>query len=160
VFFALGFTRAGANINAMRMNLKGLFLIAASLGLGMGGPDHALANDWIRFSGGANAEFSWYFDRKPMRDYGEWKAVWLLKDMAAADPETGRHSFKVLLILDCPNKKHRYVSVAGYSDPMAQGDPAGTDNKLGPWISHSNKDALFHHLNRLVCKQAGSQASR
>ena len=160
MLLALAFTRAGANIDAMRMNLKGLFFLSVSLGFWAGGMNSVLANDWIRFSGGANAEFSWYFDRKPMRDYGEWKAVWLLKDMAAADPETGRHSFKVLVILDCPNKKHRYVSVVGYSDPMAQGEPAGTDNKLGPWISHSNKDALFHHLNRLVCKQAGSQASR
>jgi hypothetical protein len=144
----------------MRMNLKGLFGIAASLGLWLGGASLAFANDWIRFSGSADAQFTWYFDRKPMRDYGDWKAVWLLKDLVAADPESGRHSFKILLIVDCPNKKHRYVSVAGYSDPMAQGDPAGTDNKLGPWISHGNKDALFHHLNRLVCKPASSQASR
>ena len=144
----------------MRMNLKGLFLVVAFLGLWSGGVSQASANDWLRFSGGANAGFSWYFDRKPMRDYGDWKAVWLLKDLVAADPESGRHSFKILLIVDCPNKKHRFVSVAGYSDSMAQGDPAATDNKLGPWISHSNKDALFHHLNRLVCKPAGSQASR
>lgn len=144
----------------MRMNLKGLFVLAASFCLFLGGVSQALANDWIRFSGSADAQFTWYFDRKPMRDYGDWKAVWLLKDLVAADPESGRHSFKILLIVDCPNKKHRYVSVAGYSDPMAQGDPAGTDNKLGPWISHSNKDALFHHLNRLVCKPASSQASR
>jgi len=144
----------------MRMNLKGLFVLAASFVLWLGGTSQALANDWIRFSGSADAQFTWYFDRKPMRDYGDWKAVWLLKDLVAADPESGRHSFKILLIVDCPNKKHRYVSVAGYSDPMAQGDPAGTDNKLGPWISHANKDALFHHLNRLVCKPASSQASR
>jgi hypothetical protein len=144
----------------MRMNLKGLFALISALGLWLGGLGQVLANDWIRFSGSADAQFTWYFDRKPMRDYGDWKAVWLLKDLVAADPESGRHSFKVLVIVDCPNKKHRYVSVAGYSDPMAQGDPAGTDNKLGPWISHSNEDALFNHLNRLVCKPASSQASR
>jgi hypothetical protein len=144
----------------MRMNFKGLFLIMAFLALWSLGSSQVLANDWIRFSGSANAQFTWYFDRKPMRDYGDWKAVWLLKDLVAADPESGRHSFKILLIVDCPNKKHRYVSVAGYSDPMAAGDPVGTDNKLGPWISHSNKDALFNHLNRLVCKPASSQASR
>jgi len=144
----------------MRMNLKGLFLVVVFLGLWSGGAGQASANDWVRFSDGANAGFSWYFDRKPMRDYGDWKAVWLLKDLAAADPESGRRSFKILLIVDCPNKKHRFVSVAGYSDSMAQGGPAATDNTLGPWISHSNKDALFHHMNRLVCKPTGSQASR
>ena len=144
----------------MRMNLKGLFALLCALALWLGGFSQVLANDWIRFSGSADAQFTWYFDRKPMRDYGDWKAVWLLKDLVAADPESGRHSFKILLIVDCPNKKHRYVSVAGYSDPMAQGEPAGTDNKLGPWISHNRKDALFHHLNRLVCKPADAQASR
>jgi hypothetical protein len=144
----------------MRMNFKGLFALTTSLVLWFGGIGQVLANDWVRFSGSASAQHTWYFDRKPMRDYGDWKAVWLLKDLVAADPETGRHSFKVLVIVDCRNQKHRYVSVAGYSDPMAQGDPVGTDNKLGPWISHNSKDALFHHLNRLVCKPAGAQASR
>lgn len=128
--------------------MQGLLVFALALASSFGWANWVLVSE--------NDTGTAYVDSASVSKDGFLRRFWELLNLNVPDKD-GDRSYRMLMEVDCKERRYRYLQGSYFSRPMGLGEMTGSFNKPTEW-SHSAPGTTCEAVVRFVCSDTSQQA--